>query len=78
MDDEVDTKQTHACPHPRCTSIVSNEFFACRKHWYQLPGDLRVEISRASRSKRYDVPGAAAVYLAVAREAIEFYRAGQR
>lgn len=40
---------THICPHPDCDAEVANEMFACRKHWYSLPQDVRTSIWRAYR-----------------------------
>jgi hypothetical protein len=32
---------THECPNPTCDRQVPSEFFACRRHWFFLPLDLR-------------------------------------
>lgn len=37
------------CPHPQCDNSKPYEHFSCKKHWFQLPGDLRNEISAAWR-----------------------------
>lgn len=31
----------HECPNPTCDVSVPAEFFACRRHWFFLPLDLR-------------------------------------
>lgn len=44
---------THECPAPGCAERVPFERFACRSHWYAIPGPLRLELTRAWR----DLPG---------------------
>ncbi|HEY1716199.1 MAG TPA: hypothetical protein VGG07_25100 [Solirubrobacteraceae bacterium] len=35
---------THECPAPGCGERVSFERFACKRHWYAVPGPLRAEL----------------------------------
>lgn len=39
----------HTCPHPDCEIPVEDEMFACRKHWFSLPQDIRSPIWTAYR-----------------------------
>lgn len=44
---EVAKEQTHRCPSPGCTIDVERGAFACRPHWFTLPGTLRNRINTA-------------------------------
>jgi hypothetical protein len=44
----------HKCPSPSCDAQVSQAQFACRKHWYELPKDLRERIWAAYRNSQWD------------------------
>jgi hypothetical protein len=37
----------HRCPAPGCPVQVPDEFFACSRHWYSLPKQLRDELWHA-------------------------------
>lgn len=39
-----DLNGTHQCPHPKCSTIISNRFAFCRAHWYRVPRELRDQI----------------------------------
>ncbi len=41
----------HGCPAPRCKAKVPRHRLACRKHWFQLPADLRDAIWQAWRAE---------------------------
>lgn len=43
--------QTH-CPHPKCGVPKEYEKFCCRPHWFQLPDDLRKDITRGWKYNR--------------------------
>lgn len=38
------------CPHPRCELVIHWQQFACRQHWFSLPGEIRAGINRAWRN----------------------------
>ena len=42
---------THACPMPGCMAVVPNRMLACRDHWYELPAELRREVSASYRDR---------------------------
>ena len=42
---------SHACPMPECMAVVPNRMLACRDHWYELPAELRREVSASYRDK---------------------------
>lgn len=46
------------CPAPKCEADVPFYRFACRRHWYALPKDLRDEINQAWAERQARVPGA--------------------
>jgi hypothetical protein len=38
------------CPYEGCTKRIGRELFACSRHWFTLPPDVREEINRAWRA----------------------------
>lgn len=41
---------THECPGPDCKVRVSRSQLACRRHWYQVPLEIRRWVWSAYRS----------------------------
>lgn len=41
------TDTTHTCPAEGCDEVVPFDVLACKKHWFELPPQLRKGISRA-------------------------------
>lgn len=39
----------HNCPYEGCTKRIGRDLFACSRHWYMLPEDIRDAIWRAYR-----------------------------
>lgn len=37
----------HECPAPGCTERVPSRMYACRRHWYSIPPELRSRLWRA-------------------------------
>lgn len=37
---------TRECPHPDCHEAIPPHRYACGRHWYKLPKDLRRAINR--------------------------------
>lgn len=42
-------KGHHMCPKKGCRTEVADARFACMTHWYQLPPDVRAEITATAR-----------------------------
>lgn len=38
------------CLHPNCTLSLLRNRVCCKRHWFQLPEDLRQQINKASRA----------------------------
>ena len=53
----------HECPAPGCVRRVPTLLFACSRHWYALPQELRGRLNRAWRA-------APSEYLAVRAECV--------
>lgn len=39
----------HKCPVNGCPQLVGSELLCCRKHWYLIPANLRVNVWREFR-----------------------------
>lgn len=39
------------CPGPSCTEQVPSDMLMCRRHWFQVPKDLRQEVLSAWRER---------------------------
>lgn len=37
----------HCCPVPGCSTVIPVHFVMCRRHWANVPLDLRTELIRA-------------------------------
>jgi len=55
---------THECPADGCTEQLDVARFACLKHWYELPPELRAKLSTTWRA------GNLPEYLEVREEAV--------
>ncbi len=49
---------TRTCPRVDCSKRITGDLFACSRHWYSLPGDVRDGIWQAYRAYQRDKPGA--------------------
>lgn len=58
---------THTCPGKGCERQVSADMLACRRHWFQLPKELRQRIWDTWRSDDHEGHGDAVL------EAMAFY-----
>lgn len=38
------------CPREGCTKRISSDLFACSRHWFTLPKDVRDDVWRAYRA----------------------------
>jgi hypothetical protein len=64
-----------SCPYPGCGTDVPNSQYACRRHWYALPKDIRDDINDGWRLRRQTGdPGAH--YAAMLRAARFYVKAG--
>lgn len=48
------TDVTHRCPAPGCDVRCPPHVFACRRHWYALPWDLRVDLGHCYRNAPFE------------------------
>lgn len=48
---------SHECPNPDCDKPVPAEFFACRRHWFFLPLNLRRAVWATARAGRRRLRG---------------------
>lgn len=42
-------EQQSICPHPSCMEVLDGNTWACRDHWYSLPGHVRETLMVAQR-----------------------------
>lgn len=64
----------HECPAKGCDQLVPYSELACRRHWFQLPPQLRQRIGRAWRRAQKGDVDAGAEHTAAITEAIELLR----
>lgn len=57
----------HRCPAKGCTSAVTQDHLACRKHWVKLPWRMRTNITEAWRNRD------SVAHLAAISAAFDFY-----
>ena len=60
----------HKCPMPGCSIKIPQTKLACRDHWYELPAELRREVSASNRDRR---PGSFDRHLTAVRAAYRWY-----
>lgn len=70
----------HTCHAEGCETTVPPRLFACRKHWFMLPQEIRDAVWREYSPGQERRKDPSAAYLAVTRDAIEFIakREGRR
>jgi hypothetical protein len=54
-------RNTHRCPAPGCTVVISNRIFACRPHWYALSKPVREAIKATAGLTIFDPARRAAI-----------------
>lgn len=64
----VRSESHHPCPAPNCPQLVQDSMLACRRHWFELPAELRARIWEHYRS------GDRVQHMAAVREAHRFWR----
>ncbi len=58
----------HPCPAPYCDQLVQDKMLACRRHWLELPEDLRTKTWAAFHA------GDRELLAALKRQAWDFWR----
>jgi len=66
------TPAPHACHAQGCSVQVPRKIFMCRKHWYQLPKDIRDAVWKAYRPGQEQDGRPSPEYVKVARAAVEW------
>lgn len=64
------------CPAPGCARRIPTSMFACRMHWYQVPKELRDEVTRAWAAVLRGLPGALQAHTAAKAKAEHALAAG--
>jgi hypothetical protein len=59
------------CPHPVCETTIDSARFACPRHWFTLPVEVRNGINRAWR--RITRPGGIADLEAAQQRALDLW-----
>ena len=62
----------HTCHAQGCSTTVPRKLFMCRKHWYQLPKDLRDAVWATYRPGQEQTGRPSPAYLKAARSAIDW------
>lgn len=67
-----DVTEDHECPSPGCVVRLPPNRLACRRHWYQLPQDIRDRIW-ANYFPGQTLATATSLYRDTLREAVVFW-----
>jgi hypothetical protein len=67
----------HRCPSPGCDKRISTALFACRPHWFSIPGDIRREILKHYKPGQ-GIADWSEGYAQAVRAAFTFWREGAK
>lgn len=65
--------EAHTCHHPNCNEPVPPARLACRKHWFELPQDLRNAVWRTYRKGQEVDKCPSREYITIVKECKRFW-----
>jgi hypothetical protein len=63
----------HTCHNPHCEKEIRPELFACPRHWFSLPVNIRTEIKKHYRPGQEGDKKPSENWLGAARAALEYW-----